>query len=98
MAEQNKSRSELSRMLLNAITRENIQTFILGYKKNGQPRAVYDIIKDYTAPEKKKKKDKDRGPSGKFSLYLEGDTGGKKKKKKKKNKKKYEEKYWKYEI
>lgn len=65
---------------------ENIQKYILGTKKSGYPRAVYDIVKDYTKPKKKKKKK--GGGNSSYSLYLSA-KGKKGKKKKKKNKK-----YW----
>lgn len=67
-------------------TPEGIQKYILGSKKNGQPRAVYDVVKDYTKPKKKKKgkkkgkKDKS-GNTSAYSLYV---TTKKKKKKHKK--------------
>ena len=66
---------------------DNFQKYILGTKKNGQPRALYDVVRDYTVPKKdKKKKKKHKNDSSIYSLYV---TGGKKKKKhKKKNK------YW----
>lgn len=70
---------------------ENIQKYILGTKKNGQPRAVYDIIKDYTDPKHKKKKKKkkhDDKPTA-YSLYLETKSGKKKKKKHRKKRNKY---------
>lgn len=62
-----------------------IQKYILGTKKNGQPRAVYDVVRDYTLPKKKKKKSKKQDSM--YSFYL-GYGGGKKKKRKKKDK------YW----
>lgn len=65
---------------------DNFQKYILGTKGNGQPRAVYDIIKDYTQPKKKKKKKKKHNKAeqpNSYALYL---TAKKKKKKKKKNK------------
>ena len=68
-------------------TPENIQKYILGTKKNGYPRAVYDIVKDYTKPKKHKKKKKKHSNDNdltSYSLYVT--TKGKKKKKKKKNK------------
>ena len=37
---------------------EGVQKYILGTKKNGNPRAVYDVIKDFTQPKKKDKKNK----------------------------------------
>lgn len=63
---------------------ENIQKYILGTKKNGNPRALYDVIKDYTVPKKKKKKKKKYNPYSAFDV-----TVSKKKKKKKKK-----DKYW----
>ena len=69
---------------------EGFQKYLLGTKKSGQPRAVYDIVKDYTQPKRRKKgkkKNKHKSPSTSYSFYL--DT---KKKKKKKGKKK--NKYW----
>lgn len=71
---------------------ENIQKYILGTKKNGTPRAVYDIIKDYSQPAKKKGKKKknkgykDSGDITGYSLYVTTKKKGKKKKKK--------DKYW----
>ena len=78
---------------------EGMQKYIFGSKKNGTPRAVYDIVKDYTKPsKKKKKKDKKKhkhsSSSGtSFEFYLQN-SSGKKKKKNKKNKKKKSDKYW----
>lgn len=67
-------------------TPEGIQKYILGCKKNGQPRAVYDVVKDYTKPKKKKKgkKGKGKGSSKKPSSYSLYVTAKKKKKKHKK--------------
>ncbi len=65
---------------------DNIQKYIFGTKKDGYPRAVYDIVKDYTKPKKKKKK-KDKYGDSTYSLYLM--AKGKKGKKKKKKKNKY---------
>ncbi len=66
---------------------ENFQKYILGSKKNGQPRAIYDIVKDYTSPKKKGKKKKKKNQSdtvsGTYAFYL--DTKKKKKGKKKKH-------------
>lgn len=72
------------------MTPENVQKYILGSKKSGQPRAVYDIVRDYTKPTKrKKKKNGNKGENDNtYSLYLRA----KKHKKKKKNKNK--DKYW----
>lgn len=67
---------------------ENFQKYVLGTKKNGNPRALYDVVKDYTVPKKKgkkkKKKNRDNSISGTYSFYL--DTHKKKKGKKKKKK------------
>jgi len=70
------------------MTGENIQTYIFGTKKDGNPRAAYDILKPFLHPDKKKKKGK---KGGYFSLYDDPEDirlGKKKKKKKKKDKKK----------
>lgn len=70
-------------------TPEGVQKYILGTKKNGSPRAVYDVIKDFAGPDKKKgkkKKKKSNGsPSSTYAFYLDS----KKSKKKKKNKNKH---------
>ena len=72
-------------------TPNGIQKYILGYKSSGKPRAVYDVIRDFTGISVKekdnKKKKKHHKNDSTFSLYLTN-----KKKKKKKNKKK--NKYW----
>ena len=39
---------------------EGMQRYLFGTKKNGTPRAVYDIVKDYTKPKKGKKKKKNK--------------------------------------
>lgn len=62
---------------------DNFQKYILGTKKNGQPRALYDVVKDQTAPKKKKKGKKHSDGPNSYELLLTA----KKKKKKKKNKK-----------
>lgn len=65
-------------------TPEGFQKYMLGTKKNGTPRAVYDIVKDYTKPKKKKKKkDKKKGDSSSTYAFYLGNKKGKKKKKKK---------------
>jgi len=66
---------------------DNFQKYVLGYKKNGQPRAAYDVIKDvYIEPKKKKKKKHDKNnPYNTYSFYMNAKK--KKKKHKKKNKK-----------
>jgi len=69
-----------------AVSPDNIQKYILGTKKNGQPRAVYDIVRDFTTKKDSKKKKKKKKKDGKsnYDLYV-----GLRKKSKKKNKKKY---------
>lgn len=71
-------------------TPEGFQKYLLGTKKNGQPRAVYDVVRDYTKPKKKKKKKKNKKKDNletTYDIYLK--SSGKKKKKKKKK-----DKYW----
>ena len=94
----NKDKDNLkaSNVILNNLailmTPENVQKYILGNKKDGNPRAVYDVIRDYTKPKKKKKKNKNNKKSknsgSRYDLYV---TTKKKKKKNKKNKK---NKHW----
>lgn len=73
---------------------EGVQKYILGTKKNGSPRAVYDVVKDFSSSKKKKKKGKGKGKKknvdipASYSFYLNTKTS-KKKKKNKKNKDKY---------
>lgn len=63
---------------------KGFQDYVLGTKKNGAPRAIYDVVKDFYNPKKKKKKDKKKAKKGtSYSFYL---TSKKKKKKKNKNK------------
>ena len=62
-------------------TPEGVQKYLFGFKKNGQPRAVYDIVKDYTKPGKKKKKKDKKNAENSFSFYLNTKKGKKKKKK-----------------
>lgn len=70
---------------------DNFQRYILGTKSNGQPRALYDVVKDYTRPKKKKKHKKgDDNQLNDFRLLIT--SGGKKHKKKKKKHKK--NKHW----
>ena len=65
---------------------EGFQKYILGTKKDGNPRAVYDCIRDYTNPKKDKKKKKHKknknNPETSYAFYV----STKKKKKKKKDK------------
>ncbi len=70
---------------------ENFQKYILGTKGNGQPRALYDVVRDCTGIKKKKKKHKGKKnsvPATQISFYT-----GLKKKKKHKNKGK-NKKHW----
>lgn len=69
-------------------TAEGFQKYILGTKKNGSPRAVYDVVRDYSMPKKKKKdkKKKKSDASSTYSFYLNTKKDKKKKKNKKKNK------------
>lgn len=75
---------------------EGVQKYILGTKKNGTPRALYDVLKDYSKPKKKKKKkggkNKKNDIPTSYSLYL-STSSNKKQNKKKKNKKK-KDKHW----
>ena len=68
-------------------TPDGMQKFFLGTKKNGQPRAVYDVVKFYTNPKKSKKKGKkhDDESASMYSFYLNTKGGKKKKKKHKKD-------------
>ena len=75
-----------------ACTAENFQKYVLGSKKNGQPRAIYDVVRDYVKPPKKhkgKKKKKNKTPQSAYEFYVGMNTGKKKKKKKKKKHLKY---------
>lgn len=81
-----KTQSVLLDNLAVLATPDGFQKYVLGTKKDGNPRAVYDIVKDYTKPKRKKKKDKSKkSKKGKstYGFYLDNK---KKKKKKKKNK------------
>ncbi len=69
-------------------TPEGIQKYLLGSKKNGEPRAIYDVVRDYTKPKKKKKKNKKK-KDGASSYKFYVDT-----KKSKKDKKKKKNKHW----
>lgn len=75
--------TKIANQVANLITSENIQKYVFGHKKNGEPRALYDIVKDVMNFKKKKKKKKTKLDS--FSLELVG----KKKKKKRKKKDKF---------
>lgn len=85
MSEEKKQATVLENMAI-LTTPEGIQKYLLGTKKNGQPRAVYDIVKDFTKPKKKKSKSKGGNKKKKskstYDFYL---TAKKKHKKKHKN-------------
>ena len=76
-------KTEIRDAYLDLATPDGLQKFFLGTKKNGQPRAVYDVVKHYTTPKKEKKRKKDKLPDSTYSFYL----NAKSKKKKKKHKK-----------
>lgn len=76
------------------VTPKNIQEYILGTKKNGQPRAVYDIVKDFMIdkPKKKKKHKKKKGNGASIGVFPDNMSvynEYRKHKKKGKHKKKY---------
>lgn len=69
-------------------TPDGFQKYVLGTKKNGDPRAIYDVVKDCSKPKKKKKKknkDKSKSSNSTYAFYIDSKKG-KKKKKKNKNK------------
>jgi len=80
-----KTPNRLIDTIASAVTVENIRNYILGVKKSGHPRALYDIVKDYTKPKKKKNK-KGKGKGNSYSLYLKSKKGKKRKK----------DKHWKF--
>jgi hypothetical protein len=88
----------LAEAMASLVTGENLQRYILGTKKNGTPRAIYDIVKDNKDEKKKKKKKKKNKKKKKhmediaslrYDLYVKS-----KKKKKKDKKKKKKDKVW----
>lgn len=87
MSDEKKERNIFIENMAILASPEGVQKYILGTKKNGVPRAVYDIVKDYTQPKKKKNKGKKKGSndtsSSTYSFYLDTKKGSKKKKKKK---------------
>ena len=62
------------------------QKYILGYKKDGRPRSIFDAYKDFEKLKKKKKKKKNKTYDAEI-MYFPSLISTKKKKKKKKNKK-----------
>lgn len=92
MSEEKKELSVFTENMSVIATPEGFQKYILGTKKNGNPRAVYDVVRDYVEPKrksrkKKKKKNKDKDDTSMYGFYLSS-------KKKGKNKKKKKDKYW----
>ena len=83
--EEKNTKNNLSEKISQLITAENIQKYVLGSTKSGQPRAIYDIVRDFISPKKKKKK-KIKRPGGLFKGQFGLFQISKKKKKKKKNK------------
>ena len=81
MSEEKKG-SRLIENLAAMVTAENIQKYILGTNKSGQPRALYDVAKDLIPYKKKKKGKKKKSGSSSLDIFVKA----KKKKKKKKNK------------
>jgi len=67
---------------------DSFQKYVLGYKKNGMPRAVYDVFKDYQKIKKKKKKKDRSSKDDEYIMYFPSLLNTKKKKKHKKKKKK----------
>jgi hypothetical protein len=84
MSEEKKENS-LGEKLSELITAENIQKYVLGSTKEGNPRAIYDVGRGFIKPKKKKKK----GKKGKYSMVDEYAVFRKKKKGKKKKKNKF---------
>lgn len=74
---------------------ENFQRYVLGTKSNGQPRALYDVVKDYTKHGKKgdKKRHKNNNGNG-YQLILTAKKHKKHKKGKKGKKGKKYDNYW----
>lgn len=81
-----KKENSLGEKLSELITAENIQKYVLGSTKEGNPRAIYDVVRDFIKPKKKKKK---KGKKGKYSIVDEYAVFRKKKKGKKKKKNKF---------
>jgi len=64
---------------------DSFQKYVLGYKKNGSPRAIYDVFRDYQKMRKKKKK-KSKSSDDEYVMYFPSLLKDKSKKKKKKKK------------
>lgn len=83
--------SQLKENLTVLATPEGIQRYVLGTKKSGQPRAIYDIVRDFVKPKKAKKDKKDKKNGKKkstntYAFYLDTKKAKKKHKKGKKGK------------
>ena len=87
MADNEKKAGSGAEIIGALLSQDTLQNYILGHKKNGKPRAIYDIIKDFTVGKKDGKRKKKK--ADKFALYLSPPRNKKKKKKKK-------SKYWSY--
>lgn len=64
----------------NMMTGENLQKYVLGTKKNGQPRAIYDVLKDIMIKNnggKKKGKKHHKHNGSAYSLYVTTKKKGK---------------------
>ena len=81
-----KTQKVLQKNLLKLTDPNHIQKYVLGSKKNGDPRAIYDVIKDCKKMEKKKKKKKIKKSDYKFLYTVKKKKGKKKHKKGKKRK------------
>jgi hypothetical protein len=81
----NEEKRKLLNEICKLITGDNIQRYMFGSKKNGQPRAVYDIVKDCLKKKGKKKRKKNKS-RGAVDLFISESFKKKKGKKKRKNK------------
>ena len=72
----------LKETITQLVTAENIQKYVLGSTDEGNPRAIYDVVRDFIKPKKKKKKKKKgKGSTIDQLLVLRRKKKGKKKKK-----------------
>lgn len=87
MADERKSNKDIIHdSMIELLTLEGLQKYLLGTKKNGDPRAVYDVVKDYRSPKKRKKHKKHKGKHGDSIVNVYAQYGHHKKKHKKKPK------------
>ena len=93
----NKANSIFAENMAELMSPEGVQKYLLGTKKNGTPRAVYDVVRECVLKDKKSKKKgkkhKKKDLPTSYSFYLDT-KDSKKKKKKKKKKNKDKDKYW----